>query len=350
MNGPAWRTALPRTTARYVAAAILGCTSLLCSTAFAAQVESLAWEGDTGPVLQIRVTGDTSYTTTSLEGGQRLRITFPNSTLGPSASELERRGKVKGVYPYLADNGAAVNVDLLLTEPGWLNVEKIDSGYRVTALPGAQAPATPAAAPAPAAPAAKTSTASGEPVLEEIRHATLPGDRVQITLKMSGPPPTPNTFSITNPPRVALDFPNTHVNLANKNVRVASGAVLNVTAIEAGNRTRVVLSLVRPVAYKTSVKGNEFAILVETPVRAIGPAETRQSTRFAAAKQTGKFKLSDIDFRRGPQGDGQVKVSRPQGAGGANRRRFSQYRRAARVTASSRCGRFCHTSADHRCI
>jgi type IV pilus assembly protein PilQ len=309
MNEPAWRTALSRTTTRYLTAAILGCTSLLCSTAFAAQVESLAWEDNAGSVLEVRVTGDTSYTTTSLEGGQRLRITFPNTTLGPSAGELERRGKVKGVYPYLSDNGAAVNVDLLLTEPGWLKVEKIADGYRVTALPGAHAPATPAAAPAPAAPVAKASTASTGPTIEEIRHATLPGDRVQITLKMSGPPPTPNTFSITNPPRVALDFPNTHVNLANKNVRIASGAVLNVTAIEAGNRTRVVLSLVRPVAYKTAVKGNEFAILVETPVHAIGPAETQQPTRFAAAKQTGKYKLSDIDFRRGPHGDGQVKVT-----------------------------------------
>ncbi len=312
MNGQALRTALPKTAARYVTAAILGCTSLLCSAAFAAQVESLAWEDDAGSVLQISVTGDSNYTTTSLEGGQRLRISFPNTTLGASAGELERRGKVKGVYPYLADNGAAVNVDLLLTEPGWLNVEKIASGYRVTALPGAQAPAAPAAAaePEPKAPVATTpSTAGGGPVIEEIRHATLPGDRVQITLKMSGPPPTPNTFSITNPPRVALDFPNTRVNLANKNVRVAAGAVLNVTAIEAGNRTRVVLSLVRPVSYKTSAKGNEFAILLETPVRAIGPAETRQTTRFAAAKQTGRFKLSDIDFRRGNQGDGQVKVT-----------------------------------------
>jgi len=90
MNEQAWRTALPRTAARYVTAAILGCTSLLCSAAFAAQVESLAWEDDAGSVLQIRVSGDSSYTTTSLEGGQRLRISLPNTTLGASAGELEQ--------------------------------------------------------------------------------------------------------------------------------------------------------------------------------------------------------------------------------------------------------------------
>jgi type IV pilus assembly protein PilQ len=308
MNGPALRTALQAIAARFIGGTILGCIGLFGASVYAAQIESLAWDDASGSVLQIRVTGDSTYTTESLEGGQRLRVTFPSSTLGPSAGELERRGKVKGVYPYLADNATAVNVDLLLSEPGWLEVTQTDDGYRVVANSGPQ-PAAAQAAAAPAPAAAEPTVADGGIAIEEIRHASLPGDRVQITLKMTGPPPKPNTFSITNPPRVALDFPNTRVKLPSRSVRVGAGAVLNVTAIEAGNRTRVVLSLVRPVPYTTSAKGDEFAILLETPVRAIGGAVPQPSTRFAQSRQVGKFRLSDIDFRRGTQGEGQVRVT-----------------------------------------
>lgn len=272
----------------------------------AAEIESLAWEGGAAAAVQIRIKGDVAYTTESLEGGQRLRVTFPDTTLGVAAGELERRGKVKGVYPYLADNGQSVNVDLLLTEAGALNVEKADYGYRVVAQVGAQPAAAP---PAPAAPAAQPATAAGEAVIKEIRYAKLPGGRVQVTLELSQPPSTPNTFSITNPPRIALDFANTKVGLANKTVRVQEGAVLNVTAVEAPDRTRVVLSLVRPVAYTTSIKDNIFAILLDSPVRAIGQAQPPRLTRFATTRQTGKFSLRDIDFRRGGQGEGLIKIT-----------------------------------------
>ncbi|MFQ5935438.1 MAG: type IV pilus secretin PilQ [Acidiferrobacterales bacterium] len=311
MKRSALLIALSAQTARCLAVALFGCASLFYSVAFAAaEIESLAWEGE-GPVLQIRVKGDATYQTRSLEGGQRLRITFADTTLGASAGELERRGKVKGVYPYLADNGTAVNVDLLLTEPGWLDVKKTRSGYQVTARPGAQQPAAQPVAATPAAepPAPRVAAGNGRIMLEEIRYATLPGDRVQITLKMSGPPPKPSSFSITNPARIALDFPNTRVLLPSKSVRVQQGAVLNVTAIEAVDRTRVVLSLVKPVPFSTSAKGNEFAILLETPVQPIGQAEKQRPTRFAATRMAGKFALTDIDFRRGTQGDGLVKIT-----------------------------------------
>ncbi|MFQ6021478.1 MAG: type IV pilus secretin PilQ [Acidiferrobacterales bacterium] len=286
---------------------------LIAAIAFSAEVESLAWEDDAGAVLQIRVKGESTYRTESLEGGQRLRITFSDSTLSPSASELEKRGKVKGVYPYLADNGTAVNVDLLLTEPGQLEVEKTTDGYRVAAIAGVTPTVGAAPAAAPSAPVveptAPVAVPSGENVIEEIRYAALPGGRVQVSLKMSQPPPTPAAFSITNPARIALDFANTRVGLEKKTIRVNEGAVLNVTAIEAEGRTRVVLSLVRPVAYTTVTDGDTLALILESPTQAIAPAQQPQVTRFTAVRKGGKFSLRDIDFRRGPLGEAHVTVT-----------------------------------------
>ncbi len=292
-------------------------------TASGAEVQSIAWEpGSETPVLQVRVAGEGSYTTQALEDGQRLRLSFPNSNMGAGLAELQGLDKVKGVYPYLADNGTAVVVDLLMNEPGQLEVQKAEYGYRVVA--SAAAAAAPSAPSATELPVAAPIAAVEKPVtveqpaapvadeknsIEEIVYAKLPGDRMQITLKMSKTPVEPNAFTITNPARISLDFPNTRVGLEKKNISVKEAAVTSVTAIEAEDRARVVLSLIKPVAYSTSIDGNKFTVTVEAPVSAIAGAVEPKTTHFASTRKTGKYNVKGIDFRRGPQGDGKIIIS-----------------------------------------
>jgi type IV pilus assembly protein PilQ len=294
----------------------------LSTAASGAEIQSLAWEpGSETPVLQVRLSGEGAYTTQVLEDGQRLRISFPDSNMGPALAEIQGLDKVKGVYPYLADNGTAVVVDLLMNEPGQLDVQKAEYGYRVVA--SATAPLSSAAAvPSPAAmavvpkvdePVPEQSVAA--PVaddknsIEDIVYAKLPGDRIQITFKMTKTPAEPNAFTITNPARISLDFPNTRVGLEKKSLAVKEAAVTNVTAIEAEDRTRVVLSLIKPVAYSTSIDGNNFTVTVEAPVSAIAGAVEPKTTHFASTRKTGKYSVKGIDFRRGTQGDGKIIIN-----------------------------------------
>jgi type IV pilus assembly protein PilQ len=310
-------------------AAMIGMTA----TALGAEIGSIAWEpGTETPVLQIRLTGEAAYQTETLEDGQRLRISFPDSTMGASLTELQGLDKVKGVYPYLAENGKAVVIDLLMTEPGQLDVQKAAYGYRVvasaktpsaSAAGSADAGKTPGAMSGAAAPAAAAVAADGKPadkpavaptkddknVIEDIVYAKLPGDRIQITLKMAKPPVEPNAFTITNPARISLDFPNTRVGMEKTTVPVKEGAVTNVIALEAENRSRVVLSLIKPVAYSTDIEGNNFVLTVEAPVGAIAGATETKTTHFASSRKGGKYSLKSIDFRRGPQGDGKIIIS-----------------------------------------
>ncbi|MBI5782206.1 MAG: type IV pilus secretin PilQ [Gammaproteobacteria bacterium] len=304
----------------------------ISANAFSAEIQSIVWEpGSETPVLQVRAAGEGSFTTQVLEDGQRLRLSFSNSSMGPSLAELQGLDKVKGVYPYLADNGTTVVVDLLMNEPGQLDVQKAEYGYRVVA--STRSPAPPAAIavePPPVAvapPAAvETPVKTGEPVtekpaaepapvaeeknsIEDIVYAKLPGDRIQITFKMTKAPVEPNAFTITNPARISLDFPNTRVGLAKKNLAVKEAAVTNVTAIEAEDRSRVVLSLIKPVAYSTNIEGNNFIVTVEAPASAIAGAVEPKTTHFASTRKTGKYSVKGIDFRRGPQGDGKIIVS-----------------------------------------
>ena len=309
----------------------------ISANAFSAEIQSIVWEpGSEAPVLQVRATGEGSFTTQVLEDGQRLRISFPDSSMGPSLAELQGLDKVKGVYPYLADNGTTVVVDLLMNEPGQLDVQKAEYGYRVVASTKAVAsPAAVAVEPAPAAiappTAVETPIKAEEPITEkpatvepaqavtpvadeknsidEIVYAKLPGDRIQITFRMTKAPTEPNAFTITNPARISLDFPNTRVGLEKKNLSIKEAAVTNVTAIEAEDRSRVVLSLIKPVAYSTNIEGNNFVVTVEAPVSAIAGAVEPKTTHFASTRKTGKYSVKGIDFRRGPQGDGKIIIN-----------------------------------------
>jgi type IV pilus assembly protein PilQ len=306
----------------------------MTATALGAEIQSIAWEpGSDTPVLQIKLAGESTYKTQVLEDGQRLRISFPESSMGASLAELQGLDKVKGVYPYLADNGTSVVVDLLMTEPGQLDVQKAEYGYRVVASAAASTPATavtPAVpVPSPSSPAEMTSnvveqpaekTAAAEPasapavveeknIIEDILYVKLPGDRMQVTLKMAKPPVEPNVFTITNPARISLDFTKTRVGLAKKSIVVKEGAVTNVTAIEAEDRSRIVLSLIKPVAYSTTIDGNNFILTVEAPLAAIAGSVEPKTTHFASSHKTGKYSLKAIDFRRGPQGDGKIIIN-----------------------------------------
>ena len=97
--------------------------------------------------------------------------------------------------------------------------------------------------------------------LDDISYSSLPGDRVQVDLKLSEPlQGEPLNFTIDNPARIVLDFPDTSLNLGNKNQSIGVGAAHSISAVEAAGRTRVVLNLVKPVGYEMAVQGNNVVL------------------------------------------------------------------------------------------
>ncbi|MHB8346641.1 MAG: type IV pilus secretin PilQ [Acidiferrobacterales bacterium] len=295
----------------------------LAGAAAAAEISAISWvSGSSSPVLQVQVQGKSSYKVSSHENGQRLRVSFADTALGSTVSDLNGRGPVKGVYPYLAHNGSAVHVDLLMTEPGQLKVVPTKFGYWImasaNARPSASGPApSPAAAAAPGPVAAGSSTAKN--VIKEVDYLKLPGDRMQIRLLMAQPPAQPAAFAIDNPPSISFDFANTRLALAQDTVQVHEGAVSDVIAIQAMHRSRIVLSLLTAARYTTAVSGNYFIITLTNPSNA-APAGTAVVSHFAAAVGTSRHSIANIDFRRGPQGDGRVIVRLSDSGVGINLR------------------------------
>ncbi len=143
--------------------------------------------------------------------------------------------------------------------------------------------------------------------LDDISYASLPGDRVQVELKLSGRVDEPLSFAIDNPARVALDLPGVKLNLSRKTSDINVGMARSVTAVEAAGRTRVVLNLVKMVPYSLKVAGNSVLLTLEDAGTAAGPALSTATRMAGRAAKRGA--IENIDFRRGEEGEGRVIVS-----------------------------------------
>jgi type IV pilus assembly protein PilQ len=122
--------------------------------------------------------------------------------------------------------------------------------------------------------------------LDGIRYTALPGDRVQLELKLSDPAATdPLSFTIDNPARVALDFTGVKLNVAQKSQSVGVGKVESVTAVEAGGRTRVVVNLVQLVPYAINRSGDVIKVVLEgVPADLAPPTGPKAQTIATPAK------------------------------------------------------------------
>ncbi len=148
-------------------------------------------------------------------------------------------------------------------------------------------------------------------VLKEIQYAALPGEDVEITLIAEGPVDIPGSFTTDNPARIALDFMGMSNGLAAKTKSIGVGMVRSVTAVAAGNRTRVVINLVSSTGHDISVDGNKVKLLI-TGGGASGGQDI--ASRSPAARETNltpatkASAIKGVDFRRGDSGEGRVVI------------------------------------------
>jgi type IV pilus assembly protein PilQ len=148
--------------------------------------------------------------------------------------------------------------------------------------------------------------------LQDIQVQSLPGDRIELTLVMSGTAPTPLAFTIDDPARIAIDLPDTALGLTSRRRDVNMGPLDTVLTAEANGRTRVVLNLDSMVAYETRASGNTVTIILGD-----GEEYNAGTTQFASnvassqsyASSGGARSISGVDFRRTRDGGGRVVVN-----------------------------------------
>lgn len=173
----------------------------------------------------------------------------------------------------------------------------------------------PAAVPKPAAPEPRRTppaAPAGVTQLQDITFTQLPGDKVQVKLSFNKPASEPGSFTIDNPARIALDFPNTSSGLGWKSKNVGIGFAKSITAVEAGNRTRVIINLVQLIPFETTAEGRNV-ILTLAGTRTAGEESSATSkvasVSTAVPGDSAQHMITNIDFRRGNKGEGRVVVT-----------------------------------------
>ena len=149
--------------------------------------------------------------------------------------------------------------------------------------------------------------------LEAIDVQNLPGQLLELRLRMNDTPPEPLSFTIDDPARIALDLPGTALGLESRRQDVNLGPLSTILTAEANGRTRVVLNMTLMVPYETRVVGDSIYVTLgqQAGASAAPSFAAEPVTAGAAPSQAGAPAgrgINNIDFRRGPDGAGQVVV------------------------------------------
>jgi type IV pilus assembly protein PilQ len=148
--------------------------------------------------------------------------------------------------------------------------------------------------------------------LQAIDVRPLSGQQLQLTLKLSGPAPQPNSFTIDNPARISVDLPGTTLALTSRRIDVRSGGLDTILAAQTADRSRLVLNLDKMMPYNMKVDGSNIVITLGALPAVTGVAGTAApaTTDGAAPVSVGSTprSIESIDFRRSVDGAGRVVV------------------------------------------
>jgi len=149
----------------------------------------------------------------------------------------------------------------------------------------------------------------------DIEFSSLPGDQIEIRMIFDGTPPSPTGYTIEQPARIALDLMHVTSGLDTKYHQLGGGNARDVTVIEAGDRTRVIVSMTELVAYSAYVEGNSLYVLVGQDQGGPSIASASKEKSYGIGRSSGSSafgreapQVEEIDFRRGEGGEGRVIV------------------------------------------
>ena len=150
--------------------------------------------------------------------------------------------------------------------------------------------------------------------LQDLNVASLPGDRVELKLSFDEPVTAPRGYTIEQPARIALDLPGVSNKLGSKNRELGVGNARSVTIVEAKDRTRLIVNLTSLAPYSTRVEGNDLYVLVgDSSAVASRPSASVPASVAAVAPKKAygpqAKAISNIDFQRGEQGEGNVVIT-----------------------------------------
>src|SRR5690554_1178570 len=138
------------------------------------------------------------------------------------------------------------------------------------------------------------------------------GGELEVDLQFAGPVPEVRGYRLDDPARLTIDLMETANRLDQRRYALGIGGVQQVTALEAGSRTRLVFDLEGPLPYNTREQGNRLRLAIGGGAADTGVAEAAQPAQAAPAPSRSVAagpSVQDIDFRLGEGGAGRLVVT-----------------------------------------
>ena len=150
--------------------------------------------------------------------------------------------------------------------------------------------------------------------LDDIRFAELPGERFEVRMTFSGPPPEPAGYTIERPARIVLDFPQVVSALEERRYPLSFDNGQSAMVLTTEGRTRLILNLDDLTSYTSRAEGNTYIVEVGASDggyanNTVTPSVTVPSAPTAQTAADQGPAITNIDFRRGTTGEGRIIIA-----------------------------------------
>lgn len=159
--------------------------------------------------------------------------------------------------------------------------------------------------------------------ITDINVSTLPDNQKIIKIRFDRDVTRPSGFVTTTPSRIALDFSNTNIQLAQPILEYADPLLTQITAAQNNDRARILLGLNKISQYNTEIRGQEVWVFVSEANDQTSPSTvtenhqapilTQPATRATQNNQI--ITSANIDFRKGSHNSGIVELIAPSFSG-----------------------------------
>lgn len=148
------------------------------------------------------------------------------------------------------------------------------------------------------------------------------GDQVLLKVQMSAPLKSmPGNWSVVEPPRVVIDFPETDNQSGQSAVQVAEGDLRSLNLVQTDKLTRLVLNLYRPTKFSTEIVGDVLFVKLQSqgvqasqePAPSVYQPSSPATTAGKPVIAADTAAIREILFRRGEDGQATITVDLTDG-------------------------------------
>jgi type IV pilus assembly protein PilQ len=157
-----------------------------------------------------------------------------------------------------------------------------------------------------------STSAAAVVAIQDISFNSKPGSKFEIRVEFDGPPPQPNSYTIEKPARISMDLPGASSDLEQKKFSLPYGNATGVVVLESGDRTRMIVNLVKLVPFEYRIEGNTLVVEVgneganEYLKRISDPLALESDEKvFREAKSS----IETLEFQRTEKGEGRLMLT-----------------------------------------